>query len=107
MTHTSRNVLGYRWSTTMAHPTSGGRSPSGRPPSTGEISGFSVHPRVSVRSGDKAPRERLARYCARPPFAEDQLSETADGGKSRKNQLGNRIPLARTRRELRADRRRP
>jgi hypothetical protein len=54
-------------------------SPSGRPPSTGEMGGFSVHARVSVRRGDKAGRERLARYCARPPFAEAQLSETKDG----------------------------
>lgn len=53
--------------------------PFGRPPSTGELGGFSVHARVSVGPGDRVARERLVRYCARPPFAEDQLSETEDG----------------------------
>jgi hypothetical protein len=52
---------------------------SGRPPSTGEIGGFSVHARVAVRRGDKAGRERLARYCGRPPFAESQLTTTEEG----------------------------
>ena len=54
-------------------------SSSGRPPSTGDFSGFSIHARVSVRAGDKDGRERLAAYCARPPFAEAQLSRTEDG----------------------------
>lgn len=47
--------------------------------STGEVAGLSVHARVSVAAGDKAGRERLARYCARPPFAQSQLSAAADG----------------------------
>ena len=34
---------------------------------------------MTVPKGDKAGRERLVRYCARPPFAEAQLSETDDG----------------------------
>ena len=32
-----------------------------------------------MRRGDKAGRERLAQYCARPPFAESQLSPAPDG----------------------------
>lgn len=47
--------------------------------STGLAMGFSVHARAQVREGDRAGRERLARYALRPPFCESQLSETSDG----------------------------
>ena len=46
--------------------------------STGDVAGFSVNARTAVRAGDKAGRERLAKYCLRPPFAESQLSATCD-----------------------------
>ena len=41
--------------------------------------GFSVHARIHVQKGDQAGRERLLCYAARPPWADAQLSETADG----------------------------
>jgi hypothetical protein len=40
---------------------------------------FSVDAGVTVPQGDRAGRERLARYVSRPPLADAQLSETADG----------------------------
>ena len=46
---------------------------------TGEAHGFSVHAGVRVAALDREGRTRLCRYVARPPFAEVQLSETADG----------------------------
>ena len=59
---------------------SGGRmAPRRRSTSTGDVAGFSVHARSAVRQGDRAGRERLLKYCLRPPFAERQLSETEDG----------------------------
>jgi hypothetical protein len=30
---------------------------------------------VHIEAADRAGRERLLRYCARPPFAPDRLSE--------------------------------
>ena len=41
--------------------------------------GFSVDASVRIEATDRAGRERLLRYCARPPFALDRLLER-DGG---------------------------
>lgn len=54
-------------------------SARGRPPSTGAVAGFSVNARTAVQAGDREGRERLARYVARPPFADAQLKEVAGG----------------------------
>jgi len=37
--------------------------------------GFSVDRSVRIEATDRAGRERLLRYCARPPFALEQLHE--------------------------------
>jgi hypothetical protein len=37
--------------------------------------GFSVDGSVRIEATDRAGRERLLRYCARPPFALDRLRE--------------------------------
>jgi len=37
--------------------------------------GFSVDASVRIAAADRAARERLLRYCARPPFALDRLRE--------------------------------
>jgi hypothetical protein len=37
--------------------------------------GFSVDASVHIEAADRAGRERLLRYCARPPFALDRLRE--------------------------------
>jgi hypothetical protein len=47
--------------------------------SRGEYGGFSVHAGVQIREGDKAGREKLVRYAARPPFAFEQV-ELTEGG---------------------------
>ncbi len=39
--------------------------------------GFSVDGSVRIAAADRAGRERLLRYCARPPFALDRLCELA------------------------------
>jgi hypothetical protein len=41
--------------------------------------GFDVDASVRVRSGDKKGLERLARYIARPPLANDRIERLADG----------------------------
>lgn len=51
----------------------------GRPLSTGDVLGFSVHARTWVAAHDRAGRERLCRYAGRPPLADAQLSKTTDG----------------------------
>ena len=38
-------------------------------------SGFSVDASVRIEAADRAVREQLLRYCARPPFALEQLHE--------------------------------
>ncbi len=43
------------------------------------IDGFNLHAAVRVGADDDVSRERLARYCARPPFALERLSTLADG----------------------------
>jgi hypothetical protein len=37
--------------------------------------GFSVDGSVRIEAADRAGRERLLRYCARPPFTLDRLRE--------------------------------
>ena len=37
--------------------------------------GFSVDASVRIEAADRAGRERLLRYCARPPFVLDRLRE--------------------------------
>jgi len=41
--------------------------------------GMSLHAEVSVPSGDRQRLERLCRYVARPPLANDRLEERPDG----------------------------
>src|SRR6516162_5556293 len=41
--------------------------------------GFDVHCAVRVEAGDDERRERLVRYCARPPFAIERIEVMKDG----------------------------
>ena len=41
--------------------------------------GFDVHCAVRLAADDDEGRERLIRYCARPPFALERLEELKDG----------------------------
>ena len=41
--------------------------------------GFDVHCAVRIAADDDQGRERLVRYCARPPFALDRIEGLADG----------------------------
>jgi hypothetical protein len=41
--------------------------------------GFDVHCAVRIAKGDDQGRERLVRYCARPPFALDRIEVLSDG----------------------------
>jgi hypothetical protein len=41
--------------------------------------GFDVHCAVRVEAGDDQRRERLVRYCARPPFALERIEVMKDG----------------------------
>ncbi len=41
--------------------------------------GFDIHAGVSVPEQDREGRERLLRYCARPPLSLERLSVLADG----------------------------
>ena len=43
------------------------------------LEGFNLHAAVNVGADDDVSRERLLRYCARPPFALDRLSLLPDG----------------------------
>ena len=43
------------------------------------VSGFSVHAGVGIRAGRRKELERLIRYAARPPIANDRLSQMPDG----------------------------
>ena len=49
----------------------------------GHGGGFSVHASVRIPAHDKAGRERLLRYCARPIFASERLSWIKPGEKLR------------------------
>jgi hypothetical protein len=44
-----------------------------------EVRGFNVHARTSVDGRDRAALERLCRYVARPPIAQERLHVQADG----------------------------
>jgi Putative transposase/Transposase zinc-binding domain len=43
------------------------------------LNGFDVHCAVRVAADDDEGRERLIRYCARPPFGLDRIEELKDG----------------------------
>ncbi len=43
------------------------------------VDGFNLHAAVRVGADDDASREKLVRYCARPPFALERLSVLRDG----------------------------
>ena len=43
------------------------------------IAGFNVHAKVAIPAGDRARLERLCRYLARPPLAQERLTALADG----------------------------
>jgi hypothetical protein len=43
------------------------------------LDGFNLHAAVAIPADDDVARERLVRYCARPPFALDRLELLADG----------------------------
>ena len=49
----------------------------------GHSGGFSVHAGERVAAQDRAGRERLMRYCARPMFASERLVWAGDGGQVR------------------------
>jgi hypothetical protein len=46
---------------------------------TADVSGFSLNAGVSFGALDRKGRERLVRYCTRPPLAMDRLSVLRDG----------------------------
>ena len=43
------------------------------------LDGFDVHCAVRIAAADDEGRERLLRYCARPPFALERIEEMKDG----------------------------
>ena len=45
----------------------------------GEHNGFSLHARVSLGALDRKGREKLVRYCTRPPICVERLSVRSDG----------------------------
>jgi len=49
------------------------------PRCSASLNGFDVHCAVRVAADDDEGRERLIRYCARPPFALDRIEELKDG----------------------------
>lgn len=53
-------------------------SPSSSSPAA-VVGGFSLHAGVAMGEGDRGGLERLCRYVARPPLAEQRLEELADG----------------------------
>ena len=44
-----------------------------------EVMGFNVHAKVAVEAGDEERLERLCRYLARPPIAQERLEVVPDG----------------------------
>jgi hypothetical protein len=46
---------------------------------TGVVDGFSLHAGVWARGDEEEKRRRMVRYCVRPPLAEKQVQQTADG----------------------------
>ncbi|MBK7401067.1 MAG: transposase [Myxococcales bacterium] len=63
--------------------TDDGRADQDEPRSVGRASvtleGFNLHVAVRISADDDVARERLVRYCARPPFALHRLSVLPDG----------------------------
>ena len=55
------------------------REPFQRRPLTAEWDGFSLHAAARIPEGCRAQLERLCRYAARPPIAEERLSLLPDG----------------------------
>ncbi|MFO0618690.1 MAG: transposase [Polyangiaceae bacterium] len=43
------------------------------------IAGFNIHAKVAIPAGDRARLERLCRYLARPPIAQERLTQQDDG----------------------------
>jgi hypothetical protein len=43
------------------------------------LSGFDLHGQLAFGAGERASIERLVRYCARPPLANDRLEKLPDG----------------------------
>lgn len=64
-------------------PTDGGHDSLPAPPRSqrrgGHSRGFDVHAGVVVSASDRGGRERLLRYCARPPLSLERLSVLDDG----------------------------
>jgi hypothetical protein len=64
-------------------PTDDGRDSLPAPPRSqrrgGHSRGFDVHAGVVVSASDRKGRERLLRYCARPPLSLERLSVLDDG----------------------------
>jgi hypothetical protein len=52
--------------------------------------GFSLDASVRTHGSDRASRERLLRYCARPPFALDRLRIERDSGGRASGRSGSR-----------------
>ncbi|MFI5298193.1 MAG: transposase, partial [Polyangiales bacterium] len=50
-----------------------------RPNDAANADGFDVHAAVRIRDDDDLGREKLVRYCARPPFALDRIERLPDG----------------------------
>ena len=44
-----------------------------------EVAGFNVHANTCARAGDRERLEHLIKYLARPPIADDRLTELPDG----------------------------
>jgi len=50
-----------------------------RAPLSAAVDGFDVHCAVRLTADDVAGRERLVRYCTRPPFSLDRIEVLRDG----------------------------
>ena len=50
-----------------------------RPKDAANADGFDVHAAVRIGASDDLGREKLVRYCARPPFALDRIRVLSDG----------------------------
>lgn len=48
-------------------------------PRCANVNGFSLHANVALNGADRKRRERLVRYCARPPVAVERLEALPDG----------------------------
>ena len=57
---------------------------------TADFKGFSLDARVSFGALDRKGRERLVRYCTRPPLAMERLSVLRDGSVAYKLKYGSK-----------------